>query len=102
MSARDRDPASIGDALEAVLRGLGTPGVQASLTVFGAWDDLVGDEVAAHARPVSLDAGCLLVAVDAPVWATKVRYSQSSLLRRCAESLGEGVVTRLEVTVKRS
>ncbi len=76
--------------------------MQASLTVFGAWDDLVGDEVAAHARPVSLDAGCLLVAVDAPVWATKVRYGQSSLLRRCAESLGEGVVTRLEVTVKRS
>ncbi|MGI8662209.1 MAG: DUF721 domain-containing protein [Acidimicrobiales bacterium] len=95
-----REPTPIGDALDRVLRGLGTPGVQVSVTVFGAWEELVGDEVAAHARPVSLDAGCLLVAVDAPVWATKLRYEQSGLIDRCADALGEGIVTRIEVRVR--
>ena len=96
----DETPTPIGAALDQVLRRLGTPGVAASTTIFAAWDDLVGEEVAAHVRPVSLDAGCLLVAVDAPAWATKVRFGQSDLLRRCAEALGDGVVTRLDIRVR--
>ena len=94
------EPRPIGEGIDRVLKGLGNPGVRASTTVFGAWAELVGEEVAAHARPVSLDGGCLLVAVDAPVWATKVKFGQSALLRHCAEVLGEGVVTRLEVRIR--
>ena len=94
------EPRPLGDGLDRVLRGLGTPGVAASTTVFGAWEELVGAETAAHARPVSLDGACLLIAVDSPGWATKVRYSQDALLRRCAAALGEGVVTRVEIRVK--
>jgi len=95
------EPQPIGDALDRVLRGLGSPGVKASTTIFGAWDELVGEEVAAHARPVSLDGACLLVAVDAPGWATKLRFEQNDLLRGCAAALGDGVVTRIEVRVRR-
>lgn len=95
------DPPPIGDGLDRVLRGLGTPGVAASRTVFGAWEELVGAAVAAHVRPVSLDRGCLLVAVDDPGWATRFRYEHAGLLERIAAQLGEGVVTRLEVQVRR-
>ncbi len=94
------DPRHIGEGLDRVLRGLGTPGVAASVTVFGAWEELVGAEVAAHARPVSLDGACLLVAVDSPGWATRLRYGHSELLSRCAAILGEGIVTRVEIRVK--
>ena len=100
MSAPDgEEPTVIGEVLDRVLRGLGTPGLSASRTVFGDWEALVGAEAAAHARPVSLDGGCLLVAVDDPAWATRFRYEHAGLLERFAAELGAGVVTRIDVRV---
>jgi predicted nucleic acid-binding Zn ribbon protein len=94
------DPQPIAGALDRVLKGLGTPGVAAIKTVFSHWGELVGAEVASHVKPVSLDRGCLLVAVDAPGWATRFRYGQATLLAHLAEELGEGVVTRIDVRVR--
>ena len=97
---QEPDPQPIAGALDRVLKGLGTPGTAAIKTVFSHWGELVGNEVASHVRPVSLDRGCLLVAVDAPGWATRFRYGQATLLAHLAEELGEGVVTRIDVRVR--
>ncbi len=97
----DDEPRPVRAALDDVLRGLGNPGVAAVRTVFSDWTALVGEETAAHAKPVSLDGGCLLVVVDEPAWATRFRYEQAPLLGRFAAELGEGVVTRIEVRVRR-
>ena len=94
------DPTPIGKSLDQVLRALGTPGVQATTTVFGDWEALVGPTFAAHARPVSLDHACLLVVVDEPGWATRFRYEQAGLLERFEAELGPGLVTRIDVRVK--
>ncbi len=77
----DDEPRPVRAALDDVLRGLGNPGVAAVRTVFSDWTALVGEETAAHAKPVSLDGGCLLVVVDEPAWATRFRYEQAPLLR---------------------
>jgi len=94
------EPKPISDGLDRVLRGLGNPGVAAVRTVFSDWEELVGSETAAHAKPVSLDGQCLVVAVDESGWATRFRYEQAGLLERFAAELGEGVVTRIEVFVR--
>ena len=94
------DPKPISDGLDRVLRGLGNPGVAAVRTVFSGWEELVGSETAAHAKPVSLDGQCLLVVVDESGWATRFRYEQASLLQRFAAELGDGVVTRIDVRVR--
>jgi predicted nucleic acid-binding Zn ribbon protein len=94
------DPRQLAASLDDVLRALGNPGVGAVRTVFSDWPELVGDDTAAHARPVSLDGGCLLVVVDEPGWATRFRYEHAGLIRRFAEELGEGVVTRIDVRVR--
>lgn len=96
----DHEPKPISDALDRVLRGLGNPGVAAVRTVFSEWEELVGSETAAHAKPVSLDGQCLLVVVDESGWATRFRYEQAGLLKRFAAELGEGVVTRIDVRVR--
>jgi predicted nucleic acid-binding Zn ribbon protein len=96
----DDDPKPISDGLDRVLRGLGNPGVAAVRTVFSEWEELVGHETAAHAKPVSLDGQCLLVVVDESGWATRFRYEQAGLLQRFAADLGEGVVTRIDVRVR--
>jgi predicted nucleic acid-binding Zn ribbon protein len=94
------DPRPLSDGLDRVLRGLGNPGVAAVRTVFSEWESLVGAETAAHAKPVSLDGQCLLVAVDESGWATRFRYEHAGLLERFAAELGEGVVTRIDVRVR--
>jgi predicted nucleic acid-binding Zn ribbon protein len=99
MSEAD-EPRPLSSSLDDVLRELGGPGVGAVRTVFSDWAVLVGRDTAAHARPVSLDGGCLLVVVDEPGWATRFRYEQASLLQRFADELGDGVVTRIDVRVR--
>ena len=94
------EPKPISDGLDRVLRGLGNPGVAAVRTVFSDWEELVGSETAAHAKPVSLDGQCLVVAVDESGWATRFRYEQAGLLERFAAELGKGVVTRIEVFMR--
>ena len=96
----DEQPRPISDGLDRVLRGLGNPGVAAVRTVFSEWEELVGAHTAAHAKPVSLDGQCLLVVVDEAGWATRFRYEQAGLLKRFADELGEGVVTRIDVRVR--
>ena len=102
MSDRHDEPRPISETLDRVLRGLGNPGIAAVRTVFSEWESLVGPETAAHAKPVSLDGHCLLVVVDEPGWATRVRFEQAGLLQRFAAELGDGVVTRMDVRVRPS
>lgn len=98
---RDRPPAPIADSIERVARRLGAPPPSALAAVFGAWERTVGEQVAAHSRPVSLVDGVLTVVVDQPGWATQLRYLSATLLERLGEVAGEGVVTRLDVRVGR-
>jgi len=99
-SSMNDGPKPLSAGLDRVLRSLGNPGVAAVRTVFSDWEALVGPETAAHAKPVSLDGQCLLVAVDESGWATRFRYEQAGLLQRFAVELGEGVVTRIDVRVR--
>jgi predicted nucleic acid-binding Zn ribbon protein len=95
-----RPPVPLGEGLDRTLRALGLPAAAAVGAVFGRWEEMVGERVAAHATPVSLDGGRLVVAVDEPGWATQLRYLEADLVRRVAAVAGEGVVTRIDVRVR--
>ncbi len=87
-------------SLEHLARRLGAPTASALGAVFSQWEAAVGPSVAAHARPVSLNDGVLIVAVDQPGWATQLRYLSADLLVRLADVAGEGVVGRIEIRVE--
>jgi predicted nucleic acid-binding Zn ribbon protein len=97
----DDDFRSVSDSLDAVVRGLRGPGAKATAGVFGRWEDVVGTHVAAHARPVLLDDGRLVVEVDEPGWATQLRYLEADLVERLATVAGASVVRSIEVRVRR-
>ena len=99
-SSRDDNPRPVGESLQRVTRSLGMPAADALGAVFGRWASLVGDQVAQHAKPVSLRHGALSINVDDPVWATQLRWLESDLLARLRDALGDNVVERLEVRVK--
>jgi predicted nucleic acid-binding Zn ribbon protein len=69
--------------------------------VLGAWADVVGESVAAHAKPVAVRNGALVVEVDDPAWATQLRWLGDDLLARLAERIGSPVADRVEIRVQR-
>jgi len=102
MGKQDKpEPQSLKASLDRVARSLGGPDAGSLSGVFGQWADIVGPQLAAHARPLSLSSGVLIVAVTEPAWATELTYLNSELLRRFGEALGEGVVQRVEVRLRR-
>ena len=52
------------------------------------WSEVVGADVAAHARLVSVRDGVVVVAVDDPIWATQLRYLETAVVERARPSSG--------------
>jgi predicted nucleic acid-binding Zn ribbon protein len=100
-SEEDNDPKPVAASLDRVAAKLGAPKVAALSVVFSRWEDVVGQSVAVHTRPLSLRDGRLVVGVDEPGWATQLTYLTADLLRRLEELIGPGVVTAVEVKVRR-
>jgi predicted nucleic acid-binding Zn ribbon protein len=97
----DDDLHAVSESLDVVVRGLRGAGAKATAGVFGRWEDVVGPHVAAHARPVALDDGRLVVEVDEPGWATQLRYLEADFLEQLATVAGPGAVRSIEVRVRR-
>jgi len=93
------DPVPLADALARVGDELGLAPGDAHGTLEARWSDVMGVEVAGHARLVSVRDGTLAVAVDDPIWATQLRYLEPVIVTRATALLGPGVVTRVRVRV---
>jgi predicted nucleic acid-binding Zn ribbon protein len=92
-----RDPQMFGAVLERLMKARGWEKPKAEATVFGAWERVVGPDVAQHSRPVKLDAGVLTVEAESTAWATQLRLLAATLLRKIALEVGHNVVTRLQI-----
>jgi predicted nucleic acid-binding Zn ribbon protein len=94
-----REPRPVSASLGRIAASLGAPRPDVLHAVFSRWSEVVGGDVAAHARPVSLRDGLLVVMVDHPAWATQLGYLRGDLLRRLEEATGPGEVREVEVKV---
>jgi hypothetical protein len=97
---RDDEPLPLRDALAGVGRDLGLPDPNRLTTLLDAWPDMIGPALAPHAHVRSLRDGVLLVAVDAPAFATQVRYLEPDVRAAAARLVGAGVVRSLRVVVQ--
>jgi predicted nucleic acid-binding Zn ribbon protein len=93
----ERDPQMLGDTLARLLAERGWQEAVSVGGVMGRWDAVVGTDIAAHCRPETFEAGVLTVRADSSAWATQVRLFTASLLRRLADEVGEGTVTKVVV-----
>ncbi len=93
----ERDPQPLAAELERLVEAQGWAATLPTATLMGAWDTLVGPEVAAHCRPERLTDGELVLVAESTAWATQLRLLTRPLLSRLGAELGEGVVTRLRV-----
>jgi predicted nucleic acid-binding Zn ribbon protein len=93
----DRDPQLLGPAIARLIaeRGWETPAAVAG--VIGRWEEIVGDQVAAHCVPEQFSDGEVVVRTDSTAWATQMRLLAPAVLRRLNEQVGDGTVRRITV-----
>jgi predicted nucleic acid-binding Zn ribbon protein len=98
-SARPRrdDPQPLNAAVGGLLSARGWRQRVAVGAVFGDWSQIVGPQLATHTRPDGFDNGELTVVADSDAWAAQVKLMAPQLIKRLAEELGHGTVTRIRV-----
>jgi len=98
-SARPRrdDPQQLNAAVGGLLSARGWRQRVAVGAAFGNWPLIVGPQLAAHTRPDGFDNGELTVTADSDAWAAQVRLMAPQLIKRLAEELGHGTVTKIRV-----
>jgi predicted nucleic acid-binding Zn ribbon protein len=98
VSARD-EPVPLRDAVAKVGKELGVPAPDAISVLDARWPDVVGPQIAAHAKVRSVRDGECTIEVDGPVWATQLRYAANDVLERANEHCGAVVLTSVKVVV---
>lgn len=99
-TGHESEPSTLRTSLDRIVRHLGGPSADVATGVFGRWDELVGDAVAANSRPVALRGTTLVLAVADPAWATQLRFLEHDLVARLQDELGDGSVESIEVRVR--
>ncbi|MEU7850106.1 DciA family protein [Micromonospora parva] len=92
-----RDPQPLGAVLNRLVKARGWQQPAAEATVFGAWERVVGAEVAQNSRPVKLENGELTVEARSTAWATQLRLLAGSLLKQIGSEVGHNVVRKLHI-----
>jgi hypothetical protein len=93
------EPVSIGDAAALVGDELGLAEPRSFARLVDSWSEVVGDAVAQHSRVRGVRNGVLELVVDAPAWATQLRYLEADLVERASRLVGPGVVSAVRVSV---
>ncbi len=92
-----RDPQLFGALLAKLIKDRGWRQPAAEGAVFGAWERVVGAEIAAKSRPTKLEDRELTVEAVSTAWATQLRMLSRKLLTQIAAEVGPNVVTRIRV-----
>ncbi len=86
MKRSDRPPMKQAERVSSLLKQLlGKPGIGEQITRHQAWlvwDQLVGETIAARARPLKLRKGVLEVQVDHPVWMQQLQMMKPQILEK--------------------
>ena len=102
MNDDDRDPVPIAETLATVRAEFGLPADEVFSTLLARWHEVVGEDVAAHARLVTLRDGIATIAADSPLWASQLRYLETAVRERANGLVGEGTITAVKVRVDAS
>ncbi|MGY5766104.1 DUF721 domain-containing protein [Brachybacterium sp. DNPG3] len=93
-----RDPQGVERVLRRVLSDLGWNEGMSTGRVLEEWDEIVGERVAAHCRPVSFEEGVLVVSASSSAWASQLRMLTPQIVTSIEKHVGAHVVSEMRVT----
>lgn len=86
--SRQKRPAAAGALLRELLDRRGLADRLDDYRAWLVWDEVVGPQIAARARPLRLRDGILEVRVDQPVWMQQLQLMKPQILTRIHQRLG--------------
>ena len=95
---RGDEPRRLATNLARIVADLGGPAEAGGVELFSQWTGLVGEEIAAHTRPVAIEGDQLVLICDDPAWATQLRWLAPQILKAVADAGGpalEGLALRV-------
>ncbi len=94
--ADPRDPQLLSAEIKRLFNERGWQQAVTQARIFGAWDQLVGADLAAKCTPVSLRDGELVIAATSTAWATQLRMLTARILTGIRRELhSSGVIVDL-------
>ncbi|MBI4277780.1 MAG: DUF721 domain-containing protein, partial [Armatimonadetes bacterium] len=87
--------------LKATAQRLGWENRAAALRALEVWPQVVGTEVARHARAMGVRDGVLTVATAHPAWSQELSLRRRVLMADLASRLGPGVITDIRFVQER-
>ncbi len=84
-------------AINSIATRLGAATTSEIAVVFGVWDDAVGAQIAAHAKPSAIKHGVLVVEVDDNRWATQLKWMTAQVTEQLNSALGHDAINGLEI-----
>jgi predicted nucleic acid-binding Zn ribbon protein len=91
----------IGDILRGYLLERGWSGNNPYSSVFLRWEEIAGEELSRHARPIEIEDGILIVEADHPGWVQMVSLRKDGLLRSISDAAPSAEIKDVRVKLSR-
>ena len=92
-------PRRLGSTFDRLLAHIEAPSVDVLKAVFVQWPEIVGPDVAAHARPSAIDGEVLVVVADDTTWASQLRWLEPQLIEKIREVSGSDRIKSVKLRV---
>ena len=100
MTSADDGPRKLAASLDRMLSHMDAPNPDLLRAVFVQWPEIVGADLAAHARPSAIDGQTLVVTADDPTWASQLRWLENQLVDSIERASGSSRVKSIKVRVE--
>lgn len=87
-----RHAVSVGNLINDLLEKRGLEDKVREYRTWQIWDETVGPQIAARARPLRIREGVLEIRVDQPIWMQQLQLMKPKILARLNERLGGGII----------
>lgn len=90
-----RRAAQAGELLEKLLHSYGLDKRVRQYRALVIWDEVVGPQIAARARPNKIRGSVLEICVDQPAWMQQLQLMKPQILKKLNAQLGEGEIKEI-------
>ncbi len=72
------------------------------IKIFSAWNDIVGERMAAHTRPANTTNGILFIEVDDPLWLSQLKYIKQDIIEKIEKQIKPGLFKDIRFFLKKT
>jgi predicted nucleic acid-binding Zn ribbon protein len=89
----------IKELLHQIMTGVRRPGNDDIHQIQRIWDEMLGQSIARHARPVALEKGILIIHVDSSTITQQLRFQVKMMIRQINQQMGHERVMDLRFKI---